>query len=174
MAYLARPEVRVVIVSSFWEDYFERKLLDPATDDGPPLTEDDRNTARALSGLARDLSRLSKDGKAIYIVLPSPNQPARDPVSQLPRRLAALRRGKQRPEISRGDFVRRVASLNARLREVAKVANATVVDPVDYLCEREVCRTVTPDGLPIYKDDNHMRAGFVRKRVSFQDPILLQ
>jgi peptidoglycan/LPS O-acetylase OafA/YrhL len=174
MAYLARPEVRVVILSSFWEDYFERKLLDPRTHDGPPLTEGDPNTARAFSGLARDLSRLSNDGKAIYLVLPSPNQPARDPVSQLPRRLAGLWRGKQRPEISRSDFVRRVASLNARLHAVAREANAKVVDPVEHLCQRDICRTVTPDGLPIYKDDNHLRAGFVRKRVSFLDPILLQ
>jgi peptidoglycan/LPS O-acetylase OafA/YrhL len=172
MAYLARPEVRVVIISSFWEDYFERTLLDPATGSGPPLTEDDPNTESAFSRLAADLSRLSQEGKSVYIILPSPNQPARDAVSHLPRRLAGFGRSKTRPGISRSDFVTRVGSLNARLRALAQAAHATVVDPVEHLCERDVCPTVTSDGLPVYKDDNHLRAGFVRKNVTFLDPIL--
>jgi SGNH domain (fused to AT3 domains) len=61
--------------------------------------------------------------------------------------------------------------LDARLRAVGEVAGAHIIDPIDYLCN-SVCPTITPDGWPVYRDEGHLEAEYVRSHVYFLDSLL--
>ncbi|HNY32867.1 MAG TPA: acyltransferase family protein [Fibrobacteria bacterium] len=59
--------------------------------------------------------------------------------------------------------------IRQRLIEIARRANAEILDPWSVLCSDKNC-LVAQGGVPIYMDQNHLRAGFVRKHATFLDP----
>jgi hypothetical protein len=60
-----------------------------------------------------------------------------------------------------------------RLKAVAAGTGATIIDPMDYFCDKLVCATMTADGQPIYSDSNHLRPFYVKQKALFIDSILL-
>jgi hypothetical protein len=70
------------------------------------------------------------------------------------------------------DFDSRDSTIIRRLHEIAQHTGASVIDPVTHLCSASECGTNTPEGMPIYLDDDHLRSGYVRKGATFMDPVL--
>jgi hypothetical protein len=56
-----------------------------------------------------------------------------------------------------------------RLGKITLESGAVVVNPVDFLCNDEVCPTMTADGDPRYMDGQHLRGSFVRDSVRYLD-----
>jgi hypothetical protein len=46
-------------------------------------------------------------------------------------------------------------------------------DPFDAVCHGAQCQVVTVEGMPIFSDDSHFTASYVRDQVRFFDPLLL-
>jgi SGNH domain (fused to AT3 domains) len=55
---------------------------------------------------------------------------------------------------------------------IAARTGARVIDPYDYLCRNGFCPAFDEAGQPIYKDEDHLRAAFVREKASFIDRVL--
>lgn len=66
-----------------------------------------------------------------------------------------------------------VLALREQLREVAARAGVTVIDPLPALCQDGRCPIASAAGELIYKDNNHLRASYVRSQASFLDTALL-
>jgi hypothetical protein len=73
-------------------------------------------------------------------------------------------------QLSRKDFPASYAQISKDLRTAAQVAGASTIDPYDLLCDPDFCRTAE-EGIPIYMNDVHLRADFVRARVRYLDQI---
>src|SRR5712671_3522592 len=76
-----------------------------------------------------------------------------------------------RTQVDRARIVAQLEPVVSRLKRIARSTGATVIDPVDYLCDGN-CPTLTNDGWPVYMDDNHLRPSFVRQHVTFLDAIV--
>jgi hypothetical protein len=59
------------------------------------------------------------------------------------------------------------------LGEYSVPRGAQLVDPRATLCSGLDCPATGADGLPLYLDSNHLRAGYARERASFVDEMLL-
>ena len=46
---------------------------------------------------------------------------------------------------------------------------AIIIDPVATLCPNDNCMVLTDNGSPIYKDENHLRAFYVKQYISYID-----
>lgn len=57
------------------------------------------------------------------------------------------------------------------LKNVASKNNATIIDPINYLCQNNQCQTVDENNLPIYCDDNHFNKNYVSNRITYLDFI---
>jgi hypothetical protein len=158
MARARDPNVEALVLAAFWENYFADGMLAPEGSSAAFRKRDPRMKA-VFAHLERDLAALTANGKRVFIVLSNPTLAARDSESAVPRRLAGFIGKNVPPVIAREAFVSRVAPLMAALRDVAARSGATVIDPVDFLCDGDGCATVTPGGVPVFRDFDHLRAG---------------
>jgi len=55
------------------------------------------------------------------------------------------------------------------LINIAAKNKIEIIDPMKYLCGDATCPSVDADGQPMYKDGQHLRPYFVRKKASFID-----
>jgi len=183
-----RPDVDTVVFGAFWEKYLlgeysvehsEEQVYRVKDHTRAPLRLDSPGTQIVFEQFQNTVARLVSSGRRVIIVLSNPTSPLFDPGSMLPSQLRlslhiprslALAGGRR---IDAGPFESFVAPLTDRLRDIAAQTGANAVDPRFTLCDGMLCPASGADGMPLYKDSNHLRALFARERASFVDEILL-
>jgi peptidoglycan/LPS O-acetylase OafA/YrhL len=172
MRILLNPAIKTVVMGAYWELYLpEGKTFLVSDPSHPPLTPTSASTNIAFREMELEVRELIAAGKKVYILLSNPTSPAFDPRSMFANRLRGFQERKPVTEIAKADFISRSATVTTRLRQLAANVGATVIDPVDYLCDAKKCPTVSADGMPIYTDEQHLRASFARTAAVFIDSI---
>lgn len=174
LAHARGVNVRAVVIGSYWEQIFRRKILARAGDDANrPLAIDDPATDSIFAAFEQDIAGLVKSGKRVFVLLSIPISlnSEFDPEFWLPNRLRPLTDTAIPPTVSRQEFVARVAPVLDRVRSAATRGGAEVLDPVEYLCSRSACPKSDSAGDPLYKDSNHLRARIARERATFIDRV---
>lgn len=75
--------------------------------------------------------------------------------------------------ISAQAFDEFTAPISKLLRQIAVETGAQIIDPLPYLSVKGMC-PATVNGVPIYKDDNHLRSGYVRRHMIFIDSLYVE
>ena len=113
--------------------------------------------------------RLRATGVTVYVVLAEPHSgvlPA-NMVARHPFALTSI------TDLDRVAFDRSYAAIDADVRAAAVRAGARLIDPRDLLCTPLVCRT-TQDGVrPVFKDESHLRASYIRMRSTPFDALIV-
>jgi hypothetical protein len=106
-------------------------------------------------------------GKNVYLILSIPFGDEFDPKYLL----ASPLRKKQSNGLDRAVLEGRnnFAEIQADLERVGREAGATVINPLDFLCSGRRCEALDGAGNPIYFDDAHLRASYVRRQVNWLD-----
>jgi peptidoglycan/LPS O-acetylase OafA/YrhL len=166
--YAARPSVKTVVISSYWEAFMGSHVR---TLPRSGIRFGDVWSENVLTSFETQIGELVKSGKTVYIILANPI--AQTSITErAPRRLSGFNSGSPRAYSTR-QFQSGVTQVtSARLRQIAARAGAKIIDPVPFLCSSDTCPALTSWGEPIYRDDNHLRAGFVRRHAIWIDPIL--
>lgn len=165
LSIAAAPETTSVLIGSSWLGLLARgDYYEPATGRSVDLSNQQEQEA-VFERLGHLLEPLTRSGKIVYILLTPPGGPMADP-----RWIA--RSFLRYPFIPLAAHHSRVDHVNAMVLRAAKISNARIIDPADYLCSEQGCRIVDALGSPIYKDPTHLRASYVRKHVDFLDPLL--
>lgn len=169
---LSNPAIKKVVYGGYWEKYLpEGKMFLVSDRSHPPLTPSSASTDIAFHEMEREVRQLTRAGKKVYILLSNPTSPAFDPRSMFANRLRGFQEKRPVTAIAKADFVSRAATVTERLRQLAAATGATVIDPVGYLCDAKKCPTLSADGMPIYTDEQHLRASFARSAAVFIDSI---
>ncbi len=172
-AAAAGPGVDTVIIAGSWS----------GRDDGRPMyykVGDERRTLVEFSAtentwvwtnLETALRRLTTLGKRVIVVLELPRGVFFDPGSM------AKHDGLSfdvdaRAAVPRAEALALVAAVNERVKIAAQNAGAEWVDPAKWLCTDTECPTLDEGGRPIYKDAMHLRASFVRERLTALDEYI--
>jgi peptidoglycan/LPS O-acetylase OafA/YrhL len=134
-----------------------------------------RLTADAMDELDRQLKTLTvalRDaGKQVYFVLDNPFGEEAAPRSLLKRSLF------RRIELVLTPFptqtaIARAEPARSRIINVARETGAKIIDPIADLCGPEVCPALWPDGLPVYKDYDHLSQDTVMNHVRYLDVLV--
>jgi hypothetical protein len=168
--YANGPNVDAVVLTAAWfmhftvfedtEHYGRPEPLRPETD-------------RELDLLRQVVAQLVHNGKRVYIVLQIPIGAALDPRQMIQRALFPPGFTVVKRPIVKADIAKLFQPINTRLRKVAQDTGATIIDPLDSLCEADVCPTILPDGEPIYYNYDHLRPSYVRDHVTYLDETIL-
>ncbi|MFO1142963.1 MAG: acyltransferase family protein [Amaricoccus sp.] len=174
-AIAARPEVGTVILVSRWAFYAMGERF--RAEGGPPVFIQDGDSRRASlaenarvfeRGFARTVEALSRLGRRVVVVTQVPENEF-----DLPQAMA--RAGwLGRPVAfgpTRGDFEARQTVPNGLFRAAESVGAVTVLDLGDALCPADRC-PVERDGLPLYRDSNHLTAAYAAALAPLLAPAL--
>lgn len=172
MDIIRQPRVRAVALAANWEDYITNNATFLTTDNsGVPLSTTGERTDSAFRMFASELKSLTTAGKQVFIILSNPELKAFDPVTMLPSRLPGVNTKPPRLFVTRDEVLAKTGAVTERLRTVASESGARVLDPLEVLCKGARCPTVWSNGVPVYIDNSHMSASFVRSRASFVDSV---
>jgi peptidoglycan/LPS O-acetylase OafA/YrhL len=173
-ALALRPDIRTIIISASWAGFADRTdYFKVGAEDGQPLKLFTPETDWVLQRFETAISQLAAAGKQVVIVLSTPYGKAFDP------REMAQRDGLDFHVVLTPAVPRRVVDLESnfvddRIAAIARRAHATVLDPLDTICNATTCPTVDAKGNPLLKDDSHLRSSFVTSHFDALDGYVLQ
>jgi peptidoglycan/LPS O-acetylase OafA/YrhL len=167
-----KPDVKTVVFGALWEWMPAHPGLYPANDlESERLRAGDPRAMIVFQNFEKQIGALLAAGKAVYIILSNPTVRSHIPGSDLPKRLSGLTGSSAIPVISKQEFLADTRWVSGVLQGIAQRTGARVIDPADYLCGDTNCRTMTAEGMPMYRDADHLRAGYVRDSVTWIDGI---
>jgi peptidoglycan/LPS O-acetylase OafA/YrhL len=170
LEYAKGPKVDTVVIGFCWYAYFLGIIDDDRVGEPGPLVAD---TARVLHELKKQVASLVASGKRVEIILQTPLDPGFDPRQMIRRTLSPPGFRVTPAAANRAVVTSTFEPFIAQLREIAAETGATVVDPMDSLCDATTCNSVTASGDPIYRDSFHLRKGYVRDHVHYLDSLVL-
>jgi peptidoglycan/LPS O-acetylase OafA/YrhL len=168
--YAKNPQVDTVVIGFCWYAYFLGILdQDHVGETGPLLP----GTDRAFENLKRMISGFVKQGKRVYLVLQLPVDAGFAPRQMIRRTvLSSGFRLDVRPA-ARVALTRNFDPFLSRLLQIAQDTGASVIDPMDSVCDRQACPPVTPGGEPMYHDSWHLRKAYIQEHVDYLDATVL-
>ena len=158
-----------VVLAARWDYYFSD--ASKFTCNGMKLHEPSARNA-ALDHIGTMIRKLTDQGKEVTMVLSQPNGALFDVRKAVVRGFGGIHYvglGNVKEKEFHGYFGD--PSLRGDLAAAAQKNGATVIDPAMYLCNNGLCVLENDDG-PIRYDENHLRPGFVRNRVTYLDQTL--
>jgi len=171
LAFARDSSVSDVVFVAQWTGYLDTRSLVFVRNDGT-LVRGDAALEPVLEQFAVIIRDLTMRGKKVYFVANIPVGREMDPRYVLHRQWSGDLEVRSQG-IDREVWEKGIKNTVSRLAQAALGAGATVIDPADELCGPKVCRSVTSDGEPMYRDGFHLRATYMRERVHYLDRIVL-
>jgi peptidoglycan/LPS O-acetylase OafA/YrhL len=168
---LKDPNIKTIILAGCWNCYLiqDEKQNNSQMETNRYAQEPFKTTI--LQSLKEFLVNERKT-KTVYLLLDNPIGKVFDPSNYLHgNRLSGFSVSPMKKETHLPD---QQLELRAALLEIANQAGVKVIDPVDSLCRSGVCMSLDANNAPIYKDNNHLRARYVRDQATFIDHALLE
>ncbi len=151
-AYANSAHVKRIVIDNYWERYQHWPGFDTS-----------------MLALSNDIRTWQARGIHVYLIMTNPKGRYFVPQNQV-RRLPFLAPAMtQMPR----HWVERSLTASSQVRNLAQSTQATLINPLDYLCNPKACPTVDENGAPINKDDDHLRPSSVEDQASFIDQTVL-
>jgi peptidoglycan/LPS O-acetylase OafA/YrhL len=170
---LDRDKVKTVAFTAWWTPEFTDAKYYLRSDPSKVFLRDSEATQnRALSKFAALISHLVNAGKRVFVLLETPSGNVYDPEASMPTgwlRLLARPKIPESPTRANMDSV--VGRTDEKVRSAADMAGARVINPMDYLCDKDVCPIVGNDGHFMYFNYGHLRRAYVRDHATYLDEI---
>jgi len=161
-----------VVLGASWLGYGEGMLIEREGRQLRLNTEDGKDAFYA--NLEDYVRMLQSQGAKIYLVLGVPSHGRFNPSAMVTRTLTGIQIAPDAGQAVPIAALRSVyATVDAKLRTVAKHTGATLLDPVPDVCGKgNDCSPFFGAGDPKFSDGMHLRPVFVREHLLFLDFLL--
>jgi len=166
--YAKGSKLDTVVISACWRCYF-LGFEGPLGRSGKLKT----STDEALSTLQREIESLVLAGKRVYLVLGIPVGADLDPRSMIQRTIMPPGFRVVISSPKRSEVAPAIEPVRSRLVKIAQATGASVIDPMQSLCDEATCSAVSPKGEPVYHDWFNLSPSYVRENVRFLDGTVL-
>jgi peptidoglycan/LPS O-acetylase OafA/YrhL len=169
------PSIKTVVIGGCWNCYFEIEAQSKPDHNNfnyyynvnseNIYFRKGKGVAAAIDSLEHFLAALSSDYR-VYLLLDNPHDKNNNPRNMIGNRLRLTEL------VDVGQPFRPSKSqleLNERLKAIAHLAGARVIDQFSSLCPGQECVRTTKEGIPVYKDDHHFRPFFVTTHINYFD-----
>lgn len=167
IAYANDPHVQTIVLSAYWYQYLVS--LSAGCCNGP-LKPD---LEFALKNLKELIARSVSQGKRVYVILNIPVNANLNPRRMIRRNFGRAGFEVKIPSVGRDEVAKALHGSMSVLRQLSIDAGASVIDPLDWLCDATHCPVITAAGQPMYRNERHLNATYVREHVRFLDVTAL-
>lgn len=137
----------------------------------PPLSQD--RIDQINENFKNEVGALKRAGKEVYVILDNPFGEELAPRSLLDRGFFHKIRIKS-VTLSKAAAIERTEPARSAVAKIATEMGAHIIDPMEFLCEQNTCRALTADGLPRYRDYDHLSQYTLTHEVHYLDFLLQQ
>ncbi len=173
----ALPSIKTVVIGGCWNCYFGLETR-PVPDFNnfnyvyrskgvEAYFRKGRGAELALDSLETYLKELSQHYK-VFLILDNQMADENDPRQVIKNRINLYKNEGLQGQLSLNQEQK---ALNARMRALAGRAGASVIDPLPTLCPGDVCPIFSAPGVPIFKDNHHLRSSYVADHATFIDQV---
>jgi peptidoglycan/LPS O-acetylase OafA/YrhL len=167
---LENQSVSTVVIGALWANYhYESQSFYQQGSVTFPLQQHEE---MAYAALEKTIHDLVGSGKKVYVILNIPWSQYLDPRSLFKRSSADF----QFSVTTTGGIERKsldnIEGVNHQLSLLAERAGATVINPVDHLCNSQRCPLFTDEGQLIYKDSGHLTVRYVSNFADYLDQTM--
>jgi peptidoglycan/LPS O-acetylase OafA/YrhL len=175
----AQSTIDTIVIGACWNCYFGHETLPKVNNQrkfeyyykaGPKAESfrGQRGAQLALKSLEGYLVELSQHYN-VFLLLDNPLGDQFNPTIDLKNRLIIRQLVDSK---STAQIDEKQLELNEYLTRLAHKSGAAVLDQLVYLCQERQCTNRNENGLPIYKDDHHLRPFFVRQMTKLFEPLI--
>lgn len=184
MREATKPTVGTVVFGCFWENYFigsfpggsrVAAIYRVGDRDKVPLRLDSPAASQVFAEFGQAIARLVSMRKEVVVILSSPSCERWNPMSLAKAlRVAFFDNVSVTNEfrVARRDFEAFVQPVKRKIIDVVVANGGKVIDPLDYFERDGFLYGRTDEGAFLYKDSNHMRAGYVKEKATFLDSLI--
>jgi peptidoglycan/LPS O-acetylase OafA/YrhL len=168
-----RERLESVVLGASWSGYVDEHML--LERDGRRFPLNTSEGVDAFYANLRDFVQLLQfHGAKVYLVLGPPHHIRFNPAEMVSRSWTGFRIANDvESAVPVGLLLADMASVNAKLRQVAERTGATIVDPLPDICgSGGDCSPFFGAGEPKFSDGTHLRPVFVRDHIHFLDSLL--
>src|SRR5205085_1431072 len=164
------PQVDTIVIGFCWYAYFVGILDQDRVGESGPLVP---GTDQGIDRIRRMVTDFRKQGKRVYVMLQLPLDGGFPPRQMIRRTVFSPGFRLDIHPAERATITRATGPFVSRLVQIAQDTGASVIDPMDSLCNTQNCPPVTPGGEPMYHDSWHLRQTYIEEHVSYLDAIVL-
>jgi hypothetical protein len=119
------------------------------------------------------LVALKQAGKQVYVILDNPFGEELAPRSVLDRGFFHKIRISS-ATLSKTEAIERTEPVRSSIEDIARKTGAAIIDPINFLCAQDICRALAANGLPRYRDYDHLSEYTLTHEVHYLDFLLQQ
>ena len=176
----ALPSIKVVVIGGCWNCYFGHET-NPIPDFNnfnyvyranhvEAYFRNGNGSDYAMRSLESYLMKLSENYK-VFLILDNQIGDENDPRHVIKNRFNFYSNVALNGQLTLSDEQK---SRSKRMREIATLAGVSVIDPLQELCPFGVCPIYSSAGIPIFKDNHHLRSSYVADHATFIDQVQLK
>ncbi len=168
MALSAHPDIDTIVISALWVHYLDTNLYYYK---GQPIRSGTAAFKMVLAEFMQMIENMKKNGKEVYIILNIPFGEHYGPKNFIKRDIVGgWKIAKFFPCLK--EWRLHSQKVSEELKKVAQATNTFILDPANFLCDSKRCFNCQSDKTPIYLDNTHLRASYVKAQVIFLDEIM--
>lgn len=176
MNYVSTSEISTIVIAASWDSYFNLNSFRYFDEQKSyNLEMNSEGSHHAFRSLASMIQMFTSKGIRTYLVLNIPRSDSADPRKMIKRSFVFdFENQTNLRGFSKKFYIEKYGAIRNSLIRAAEISGASVIDPVEFLCDDELCLSMTDSLEPIYKDRDHLRSQFVSSRLFYLDFIFTE
>ncbi|CAO5683137.1 MAG: hypothetical protein HEEMFOPI_00862 [Holosporales bacterium] len=163
------PHVKKIVISASWCGYFNNSDSFFYKDNEIHIKA---NLECMYSAFEKMISNFIKAGKEVFIVLGMPQGKEFDPKFFIKNRNFLGKMNIEMNHVLKENWFNSHKIIKDKMIMICKKTGAKIIDPDDHFLENDYYKAYHHDGIPIYKDSNHLNATYVEKNIKFLDFLM--
>ena len=151
-----------VFISGYWAHYLSDASTYEIKNRNIKFNES-KDRAIIIDDLVDLISELKRKSNNVYYILPTPYGSEFDPSESIKRIVS----NEELKVHSVEKYREKYKHLYVYIDEIVKRTGMKIIDPLTYLCDEGICKTMDESGKPYYKDSIHLRPWYVVDKVGY-------
>jgi peptidoglycan/LPS O-acetylase OafA/YrhL len=171
----AEKNINTVVIGASWFKHLSGGSFIHSGGSSLPIYRGSAGYELALRQLKDFIAQLrNNNNKKVYLLLNIPMGESLDPRNMAKRSFSSFPKmiSVSPGSVSKVELIDRYGYIREDLIKLAIALDVAYIDPIEYLCDLEICHGISSDGDPIYRDKDHLNSYFVRHGTLFIDQVM--